>query len=133
MSDVMAGRVDGMLADLPSAQPQGTSGRLQLLAVASEQRDPLAPDVPTFAEATGTPFVSRSWFGLLARAGTPPETIATLNREVLAAMAKPHVAERIRAAGYQAMPSTPEAFAAFMGRESQRITEAVQFSGARMD
>lgn len=133
MSDVMAGRVDGMLADLPSAQSHGMAGRLQLLAVASEQRDPSAPNVPTFAEATGTPFVSRSWFGLLARAGTPPDVIATLNREVLAAMAKPHVAERIRAAGYQALPSTPEAFAAFMGRERRRIAEAIEFSGARME
>jgi tripartite-type tricarboxylate transporter receptor subunit TctC len=133
MNDVMAGRVDTMFADLPSSLPQAAGGRLLQLAVASAQRDPLAPDVPTIAEVTGKPFVSRSWFGLLVRADTPREIVMTLNREFIGAMAKPHVAERIRSYGFQAMPSSPEAFTQFMAAESLRISEAIKFSGAKME
>lgn len=133
MNDVMGGRVDTMFADLPSSLPQAAGGRLLQLAVASAQRDPLAPDVPTISEATGRPFVSRSWFGLLVRTDTPRDIVMTLNREFVGAMAKPHVAERIRSYGFQAMPSTPEAFTQFMASESLRIAEAIKFSGAKME
>jgi tripartite-type tricarboxylate transporter receptor subunit TctC len=133
MNDVMGGRVDTMFADLPSSLPQAAGGRLLQLAVASAQRDPLAPDVPTISEVTGRPFVSRSWFGLLVRADTPRDIVMTLNREFVGAMAKPHVAERIRSYGFQAMPSTPEAFTQFMASESLRIAEAIKFSGAKME
>jgi len=47
-------------------------------------------------------------------------------------MAKPHIAERIRSDGFQAMPSVPEAFTQFMASETLRIAEAIQFSGAKM-
>lgn len=132
INDVMAGRLDGMLADLPMTNPQSTSGKLVQLAVASTKRDPLAPDVPTIGEVTGVPYVSRTWFGLLVRSGTPAAIVATLQREIVAAMAKPVVAERIRASGYEALPSTPEEFSAFMDQESRRIAEVIKFANVRM-
>lgn len=133
INDVMAGRIDTMLADLPMTNPNATAGKLNQLAVASDRRNPLAPDVPTIAEATGVPYVSRTWFGLLVRSGTPHDIVMRLQREIVSAMAKPDIVERIRTSGYEALPSTPEEFGEFMNSESRRIAEVIKFSGVRME
>lgn len=132
MNDVMAGRLDAMLNDLPVVAPFAQSGKLKMLAVASAQRDPTAPNVPTLTEATGTPFASRSWFGVLVRSDTPADIRATLNKAVVSALKKPEVMQRMKELGVDGHPTTPEEFQAFMHQESQRIDEAIKFSGTTM-
>lgn len=133
VNDVIAGRLAAMLNDLPAVVQFAKTGKLKVLAVASDSRHPIAPDIPTFAEATGTPFASQSWFGILVRSETPTEIRQVLNREIVAALRKPDVVKRMNELGLDGRPTTAEEFAAIMDRERQRLAEAIAFSGARME
>src|SRR3954468_8401389 len=99
MTDVMGGQVHAMLTDLLAAVPQVKAGKLVGLAVAADKRSPTLPDMPTFEEASGTKFVSRSWFGFLIRSGTPPEIHKALSQEIAKALHRPDVKERLGALG----------------------------------
>jgi tripartite-type tricarboxylate transporter receptor subunit TctC len=133
MTDVMGGQVQAMLTDLLAAVPQVKSGKLTGLAVAAERRSPTLPDVPTFEEASGTKFVSRSWFGILVRSGTPPEIVKMLNLEIAKALRRQDVKDRLASLGMDTYGTTPETFAEFMKSESERFAEAIRFSGTKIE
>ncbi len=133
MIDVMGGNVQVMLTDLPPAVTQIKAGKLLGLAIAAEQRNPALPDTPTFKEAGGTQFVSRSWFGFLARSGTPPEIIKVLQTEIVRALQNPGLRDKLRAAGMDTYGTSAEEFDAFMKSESARFAEAIKFSGTKID
>lgn len=78
MTDLAGGNVDIALADLTLVRPLLTSGRIRVLAIASAERSPMLPDVPTTTEA-GLPGVRLdTWYGLFAPSGTPPEAMSAL-------------------------------------------------------
>ena len=133
MTDVMGGQVQSMLTDLLAAVPQVKSGKLVGLAVAADKRSPTLPDLPTFEEASGTKFVSRSWFGILVRSGTPPEIVKMLNTEISKALRKQVVKDRLAALGMDTYGTTADEFAAFMKSESDRFSEAIKFSGTTIE
>jgi tripartite-type tricarboxylate transporter receptor subunit TctC len=133
MTDVMGGQVHAMLTDLLAAVPQVKAGKLVGLAVAADKRSPTLPDMPTFEEASGTKFVSRSWFGFLVRSGTPPEIHRNLSQEIAKALHRPDVKERLGALGLDTYGTTPEEFAAFMKSESDRFADAIKFSGTKIE
>lgn len=133
MIDVMGGNVQAMLTDLPAAVQQVKGGKLAGLAIAADQRSPALPEVPTFREAGGTPFVSRSWFGFLLRSGTPPEVVKILQSEIVKALQNPGVRDKLRGAGMDTYGSSAEEFDAFMKSESARFAEAIRFSGTKID
>ena len=133
MTDVMGGQVQAMLTDLLAAVPQVKSGKLVGLAVAADKRSPTLPDLPTFEEASGTKFVSRSWFGILVRSGTPPEIVKMLNTEISKALRKQVVKDRLAALGMDTYGTTADEFAAFMKSESDRFSEAIKFSGTTIE
>jgi tripartite-type tricarboxylate transporter receptor subunit TctC len=133
MTDVMGGQVQAMLTDLPPAAVQVKAGKILGLAIAAEQRSPALPEVPTFQEATGTRFVSRSWFGFLIRAGTPPEIVKTVHTELVKALRSPVVKERLATAGMDTFGTSQEEFQAFMKSEYERFADAIRFSGAKID
>ncbi len=99
MTDVVAGIVDVMFTGPPSAKAMSEGGKLKLLAVASPQRMPLMPDVPTVNEAGVPGFEMASWFGLLAPAKTPKEIVERLSKEVQKAVADPKFTEQDVGAG----------------------------------
>lgn len=133
MTDVMGGNVQAMLTDLPPAVTQIKGGKMLGLAIAAEQRNPALPDTPTFQEAGGIPFVSRSWFGFLARSGTPPEILKVLQTEIVKALRDPALKEKLRVAGMDTYGTSAEEFDAFMKKESARFAEAIKFSGTKID
>jgi tripartite-type tricarboxylate transporter receptor subunit TctC len=133
IQDIIAGRLNAMFNDLPVVVPFANEGKLQALAIATEQRDPTAPGIPTFEEATGKQFLSRSWFGLLVRSETPPEIVRMLNQAVVTALNKPQVVARLQPLGVQLMPTTPRQFDEFMAQQNQRFAEAIEFANIRMD
>jgi tripartite-type tricarboxylate transporter receptor subunit TctC len=133
MTDVMGGQVQAMLTDLLAAVPQVKAGKLTGLAVAADKRSPTLPDLPTFEEASGTRFVSRSWFGILVRSGTPPEIVKMLNQEIAKALRRQDVKERLASLGMDTYGTTPEEFAAFMKTESDRFADAIRFSGTKIE
>jgi tripartite-type tricarboxylate transporter receptor subunit TctC len=131
--DVMGGRLQAMIIDLSGAVPHIKGGKLNGLAIAADRRSHLLPDVPTFEQASGTRFVSRSWFGFMVRAGTPAETIKVLNQEIVQALQKPEVKDKLRESGIDTYGTTPAEFATFMKSESDRFAEAIKFSGAKFE
>ena len=133
LQDIIAGRLNGMLNDLPIVVPFVKDAKIQALAIATEKRDPSLPDVPTFEEATGTPFLSKSWFGILVRSDTPLSIRNTLNASITSALKKPEIYKKLLDLGLKPTPSTPEAFSEFMAQESKKFAEAIAFANVRMD
>lgn len=131
--DVIAGLVPVMFDAAPSLLPHIRSGKLKALAAASPKRNPLFPDVPTFAEL-GYPGIEVSlWYGMLAPAGTPPVIVKRLNTELLKVLAAPDVQQKLEAQGAVPAGSTPEQFAAFMRAEYQRWGPVVQKANVKID
>ena len=133
VADLVGGRVQIMFDAAPSLIQHVRSGKLRVLAAASAQRNRLLPEVPTFAEL-GHPKVAVSlWYGLLAPAGTPRPVIEKLNREVLRALESPEIREKLLAQGAEPMPTTPQAFAAFMQDEMAKWAPVVKQAGVKLD
>jgi tripartite-type tricarboxylate transporter receptor subunit TctC len=133
VADLVGGRVQIMFDAPPSLIAHIRSGKLRVLAAASESRNRLLPEAPTFAEL-GYPQVAVSlWYGLLAPAGTPRPVIARLNAEVSRALQSSEVRDRLQAQGAEPMPGTPEAFAAFMREEMAKWAPVVKQAGVKLD
>jgi tripartite-type tricarboxylate transporter receptor subunit TctC len=133
MLDVMGGNVHAMLTDLPPAATQVKAGKLIGLAIAADQRNAALPDTPTFEEAGGKKFLSQSWFGYLARSGTPTEILKVLQSEIVKALQNPALKDKLRFAGMDTYGTSAEEFDAFMKSESTRFAEAIKFSGTKLD
>ncbi len=113
IGDVASGRVDMMVADIATAMPQITGGRVRLLGVATEKRLASLPDTPPVAD-TLKGFEIGSWNGLLVPAGTPKPIVARLARELTAILTRPDIAARLTGMGFEVEPLGPEPFAAYL-------------------
>jgi tripartite-type tricarboxylate transporter receptor subunit TctC len=116
VTDVINGQLSVGFVTVSTVETLGRD-RLLPLAVTSAQRNPMLPDVPTFAEAGIKGYEADFWFGLLAPKGTPPEIIAKLNAAVRAALADPQVNKAHLALGFVSAASTPEQFAQVISRD----------------
>ena len=114
LPDLLAGRIDMFIGAINSLLPLIQDGQLRALAATANRRIDSLPDVPTMAEA-GVPGVEiGSGVGLVAPAKTPPEVIATLNREIAAIIADKGFHERMAKIGVDVVGTTPEAYAKFL-------------------
>jgi len=113
---------------------QVQAGALRALAVASRQRLPALPDVPTFAEAGVNDMHASAWYGIVAPAGTPDAIVERLNRDINAITADPAMRQRMESMG-AIVPAgqTPAAFGDFMRAEIDRYAGIVKLSGAKME
>ena len=96
---VAGGEVKAAFQGLATVNPLVKSGRVKLVAVTTPKRMAQYPDVPTVSESGLPGFEFNSWFAMLAPAGTPPEIVARLNAEVVAALADPAVRAQLVAQG----------------------------------
>ena len=134
--DLMAGNMDLMFDNLPSALPHIKAGKLLAIAVTSAQRSPAVPELPTIAEAGGSAlagFEASSWFGLLAPVHQPAEQVARLQREAAAALATPLLRERMAGQGAVAGGGSSAEFAALIAAETAKWARVVKASGAKVD
>ena len=121
------GQTSLAVADLTTALPLMSAGKLRAVAVLTKDRSLLAPGIPTLAEAAGLPgYEAAGWFGVVAPAGTPPSIIARLNAELTAVMRMPEVVERMNAVALEPLPSTPEEFAAFTRLQTAKWAEVIR-------
>jgi tripartite-type tricarboxylate transporter receptor subunit TctC len=104
-------------------------GKVSALAVSSQKRLPLMPDVPTLAESGLPDAQYQFWVGAFAPAKTPKAIVERLNREVVAALKVKDVADKIVALGGSPMPMTPAEFDAFVRKEIAINAEIVKASG----
>jgi tripartite-type tricarboxylate transporter receptor subunit TctC len=134
VADLIAGNVDIMFDNIPSAINFIKAGRLKALAVTGAKRSPALPDLPTVAEAANLPgYEATSWFGILVPANTPPDLVKLINTEVVRAINSPAVRERYAAMGAEPVGNTPDQFANFIKSEIAKWTRVVKASGAIVD
>jgi tripartite-type tricarboxylate transporter receptor subunit TctC len=131
--DVIAGNANvlfnGMLATYPSVK----GGRLKGLAVSSAQRVPSAPELPTVAESGLPGFVTGSYQGLLAAAGTPREIVAKLNAEFTRILNTAEMKEMLAKQGTEVRAGTPEALGTFIADEKARWAKVVREAGIKAE
>lgn len=133
LNDVLGGTVSMGFMTALAALPHLQNGKLKPLAVASEKRLPQLPNVPTMAEAGLKDFEVNSWSGLLAPAGTPPEIVAKLNKEVVRILATPEMKAKLEAHASEAVGGSPEKFRAYIKEEIDKWAMVVKASGATLD
>jgi len=130
--DLIGGRVQVMFDSIASALPFIRGGKLRAIAVASNARSPLLPDVPTVAESLPG-YSAHSWLGIFVPAGTPQPIVEKLQRDVVAAIDDPKTRARLVDAGFEPRSSTPAAFAKLVREEIAKWRPIVTMSGATPD
>lgn len=129
LNEVIAGRIDLYPAPALNALPLAKAGKVHALAISSTKRLALMPDVPTLAEEGLPNALYNFWIGAFAPAKTPKPIVDRLNREVVAALNRPDIAEKIRNLGGEPAPMTPVEFDAFVRKEIAVNAEIVKASG----
>lgn len=132
LTDTMNGRVDYFFAPVIAGLSMVRDGRVVALAVGSEKRSSVLPDVPTTEEAGYKGSAYNFWVGMLAPAGTPPALVERLNKEVTAALASPEVKDRLGALGADASPTTPAELDKIVARELKENAELVKQAGIKV-
>jgi tripartite-type tricarboxylate transporter receptor subunit TctC len=133
ITDLIAGQVSMAITGVPPLLPHVKSGRLRALAVGTPQRLPLLPALPTIAEAGVPGYEATQWYGVLAPALTPKEIVARLHAEIVSALQRPEVRERLASEAAEPVGNTPEQFQSFIKAEIARWAPVVKASGARAD
>ena len=128
ITDVLGGSVSFTFADLANALAQIKGGKLRGIAVTSQKRSALAPDVPAIAEELpGYELIA--WFALVAPAGTPAPVISRLHDTTVQALAKPDVKARFDALGTDVGPMNPEQLAGFIRSEIDKWAKMAKAAG----
>jgi tripartite-type tricarboxylate transporter receptor subunit TctC len=129
LSDLLAGQVRLMFSSLVAILPHFKSGRLRALATTGVKRSPLLADLPTIAETGMAGYRAASWYGILAPAATPREIVLKLNAAIEAALARDDVRATLAAEGAEPVGGKPEAFAAHIHDELERMRTLVRRIG----
>lgn len=133
LTDVVAGHLPAMFALLGDALAQAESGAVRLIAISSNERSSQAPNVPTLAESGFPGFDARSWWGLMAPAGTPNFIVDRLAHQLSNAARDPKIVDRLTAFGVEPLGNTPAEFAAMVSADIKVWAEAIKLAGLRAD
>ncbi|WP_428003248.1 Bug family tripartite tricarboxylate transporter substrate binding protein [Acidovorax sp.] len=125
--DLVTGQTHVLFDSLPTGMPHVKGGRLRALAVTSEKRSSLAPELPTMAESGLPGYSSVTWFGVYLPAGAPPALVDRIHKAFAKAMQSTEVAEGLAKLGVEpAAPSTPAKFAAMVQADSARWATVIR-------
>jgi tripartite-type tricarboxylate transporter receptor subunit TctC len=130
MNDLIAGHVPILFDNITTVIPQVKAGKVRALAVASAQRVPWLPDVPTFAEAGLPEFEAASWFGLFGQQEAPAETLSKTAADVKNVLTAPSIARRLEDSGAVASDAFGPDFGAFLQKEREKWSDVIRNSGA---
>ena len=121
------------MLDIPASLQLIRDGKLKALGVSAGKRVVFLPDVAPLSELGLGGFESVGWFGIVARAGTPPDIIKRLNAAFVKALNDPAAIEKIRILGAEPAPSSPEAFAQFIQSESAKWGKLIADAGIKSE
>lgn len=133
LTAVVAGEVSVLFANMLPGLPHIKNGRLRPVAVTSERRSAILPDVPSIKESGLPDYHVVQWYGVVAPSGTPTSIVTRLNREIRQILELPDVRARLQAEGAELAVSTPEGFSDHIRKEIANWGKAVRDSGARLD
>ncbi len=126
INDSIGGQVDGFFGDISGLLQFLKEGRLIPVGVASQERSPALPEVPTFKELNYPDVVAINWYGVFAPAGTPAETVSLLNEAFNKAMQTPKVREYVKSTGVESFSTTPEEFAKMVSDDSDKWASLIK-------
>ena len=130
---LLSAEVDFTFDNLATAAPNIQNGKLKALAVTTNERSDVLPEIPTVKESGLNNFSVATWWGIVAPAGTPEAEIKKINEAFTAAMNSDKVKERFAGLMVTPTPSSPEAFEKLMSEERARYKQIVEDAGARVD
>lgn len=133
LTDLLGERISFMPINPVEVIAHVRSGRLRALAVGSDKRVPLLPDVPTVAEAGLPGFEATVWWGLVAPAGTPREVVARLNAETNKALADAAIVNKLAELGVVINAGTPQQFAGFIQAQTELWSGVIKAAGIKPD
>jgi tripartite-type tricarboxylate transporter receptor subunit TctC len=129
VTDLLSGNIQLFFADISTTLPQVKAGSVSGLAVSTAKRTPLAPDLPTMAEAGVPGYDLAAWFAAFAPAKTPAPVVARLREALVAAISDKATSEKLLTAGIEPEPSSSEELRAFVGSEIRKWAEIVKAAG----
>jgi tripartite-type tricarboxylate transporter receptor subunit TctC len=134
IKDLLGGRINVMVAQVPSALPHIKAGKLRALGVCSAAPLAALPGVPTVASAAGLPgFEAVSWYALMAPAGTPREVIGKIQSDIAKVLQMPDVREKLEAMGAEPSGETPAELAARIKSEYDAWGDVVKKANIKAD
>ncbi len=125
VNDTIGGQVNMMFGTVLETMPHARSGRLRALAMTSAKRAAFAPDVPTAAEDGLPGYDVTGWYAFLAPSGVAPAVLASLNREMVAALETPALRQKLLAMGAEPWPTTPSRAQEFIVAEVARWRKVI--------
>jgi tripartite-type tricarboxylate transporter receptor subunit TctC len=131
VTDLVAGRLHLMMANLTTAQPHIRAGRLRGLGVGTRVRTPLFPEMPTIAEAGVPGYEANNWNGIVVPRKTPRAIIERLHREVHAVLNDSAVKNRFAVQGLEPIGDTPAEFAQYLRHEAAKWGKLVKTAGIK--
>lgn len=130
LADVIGGQIPLSVGNLPGGPLSAVkSGRVIGVGITSAKRAPRAPEVPTFAEGGVPGYDVSSWYGICAPAGLPKAVHAKLNAGLMKVLSSPDLKARMEDQGIDVMPSTSEAFVAYVRAETAKWAKVVKEAG----
>jgi tripartite-type tricarboxylate transporter receptor subunit TctC len=133
VNDLLGDRVSLMFLGISSALPQIEAGGLRAIAVATPERVPSLPNVPTVAESGYPGFDVTSWYGVVVRNGTPPDIVAKLYSEIAAVLKLDDVKERFIKMGVYPGGMAPAAFAKLVSAETKKWGDIIVRAGIKAE
>jgi len=131
LTDTMAGRVTFFFSPISAALPNVRDGKLLALGVSTSRRSSALPNVPTIAESGLPGFDYNLWVGLFAPAGTPPDIVDKINKDIVRSLQSPEIKERLSTLGAEAMPMAPAEFKSFVHGEIDDSGKVIKAAGIK--
>lgn len=133
MTDLLGGNVDLNFDTLPGAINQIQAGKLRPLAVTSPERSKRLPDVPTLAESGVPGYEANVWFGIIAPAGTPPQVVDYLHKEISRVVRQPDMQARLDEMGLKPLDESPAQFQQLIDSEKVKWAGVIKQSNIKFD
>jgi tripartite-type tricarboxylate transporter receptor subunit TctC len=130
---VLGGQVQMFFGDIAGVLPFLREGTLRALAVSSEARNLLVPDVPTMRESGVPDYVVSTYVGVVAPAGTPAAIVQRLNTAINESMTSPDAASAFARLGAEIRPAAPQDFAAFLAAETRKWADVVKAANIKVE
>jgi tripartite-type tricarboxylate transporter receptor subunit TctC len=132
LQDTVGGRINVMFDIVGPLMPQVKAGNVKALGLAAREQIPSAPGVATIIEQGVPDFISGTWAGIIAPAGTPKEIVDRVAAEAKRALADPAMKAKLADQGIVAVGNTPDEFRGFVAEEIARWSKVIQDANIKM-